>query len=161
MMDNPAWFRQLPTAEQELWRRRLFIEGRLKVEPWLAARIRRDGVYVWAHTHLAACEAHGDELVVRFESGTTAVVDQLVLATGYQTDMNRVPFLAQGNMLSRLQTRNGCPVLDAHFQTNLAGLFITSLPSTQDFGPFLGFTVGVRAAAHIIGRALVKDPKGL
>jgi thioredoxin reductase len=158
MMDNPAWFRQLPAAEQELWRRRLFIEGRLKVEPWLASRLRKDGVYVWAHTHLVSCEAHGDEVIVRFESGTTVAVDQLVLATGYQTDMSRVPLLAQGNVLPMLQTRNGYPILDEHFQTNLTGLFITSLPSTQDFGPFFGFTVGVRAAAHIIGHALHQRP---
>jgi thioredoxin reductase len=154
MLDNPAWFRQLSNEAQELWRRRLFIEGRLKVEPWLATRVRRDGVQVWPHTHLIGSEAHGDELVLYFEDSLKVVVDQLALATGYQTDMSRVPFLAQGNALSKLQTRNGYPVLDKHFQTNLAGLFITSLPSTQDFGPFFGFTVGVRAAAHLIGRTL-------
>jgi thioredoxin reductase len=154
MLDNPAWFRQLSNEAQELWRRRLFIEGRLKIEPWLATRVHRDGVQVWPHTHLITSETYGDEIVLRFEDSLTVTVDQVALATGYQTDLNRVPFLAQGNVLSKLQTRNGYPVLDEHFQTNLAGLFITSLPSTQDFGPFFGFTVGVRAAAHLIGRAL-------
>jgi thioredoxin reductase len=116
--------------------------------------VHRDGVQVWPHTHLITSETYGDEIVLRFEDSLTVTVDQVALATGYQTDLNRVPFLAQGNVLSKLQTRNGYPVLDEHFQTNLAGLFITSLPSTQDFGPFFGFTVGVRAAAHLIGRAL-------
>ena len=37
------------------------------------------------------------------------------------------------------------------FQTNIPGLFITSLPATQDFGPFFGFTYGVGTSAKVIG----------
>jgi hypothetical protein len=41
-------------------------------------------------------------------------------------------------------------VLDDHFQTSIPGLFITSMPATQDFGPFFSFTVAVRASAQLI-----------
>jgi hypothetical protein len=51
-------------------------------------------------------------------------------------------------------TRNGFPVLDEHFQTNVSGLFMTSMMATQDFGPFFAFTISVRASARLIGQAL-------
>jgi hypothetical protein len=69
-------------------------------------------------------------------------------------EIGRIPFLANGNMLAELDTRNGFPVLDEFFQTSVPGLFITSMPATQDFGPFFGFTVSVRASAKRICKAV-------
>ena len=71
-------------------------------------------------------------------------VDAIILATGYRVQIGQVPFLAQGSILNRLTTHNGFPKLDEQFQTNIPGLFITSLPATQDFGPFF-------ASAKVIG----------
>jgi FAD-dependent urate hydroxylase len=82
------------------------------------------------------------------------VVDHITLATGYRVNMAQVPFLARGNLLERLETRDGCPVLDERFQSSIPSLFITSMPATQDFGPFLAFTVSVGASAKIIASAL-------
>ena len=62
----------------------------------------------------------------------------------------QVPFLAQGNVLGLLATRNGYPILDEHFQTSVPGLFITSMPVIQDFGPFFGITNSVRTSAKLI-----------
>ena len=81
-------------------------------------------------------------------------VDRVILATGYKPDIGRVPFLARGNVLARLQTDAGCPVLDEHLQTSVQGLFVTSMAATRDFGPFFAFTVAVRSSAHLIGQAL-------
>jgi hypothetical protein len=49
---------------------------------------------------------------------------------------------------------NGVPVLDQHLQTSVAGLFMTSMVATRDFGPFFAFTVAVRTSAKLIGQAL-------
>ena len=87
-------------------------------------------------------------------NGETIIVDQIVLATGYKVDITRLPYLAAGNVLEQLETRNGFPALDDHFETSVPGLFITSMPATQDFGPFFGFTISVRTSArHICDRA--------
>jgi len=48
-------------------------------------------------------------------------------------------------------------VIDEHFQTNLPGLFITSMAAGQDFGPFFGFTIAVRTSAKLIGKAISKS----
>jgi len=68
--------------------------------------------------------------------------------------INRIPFFAKGNILSKLAIQNNFPVLDERLQTNLPGLFITSMAATQDFGSFFGFTTAVRTSAKLIGKAL-------
>ena len=60
-------------------------------------------------------------------------------------------YLSNGNILKELETKNGYPVLDEYFQSNIPGLFLASFPATQDFGPFFGFVIGEPAAARIIG----------
>ncbi len=155
MVENPGWFRALPQAEKDAVSRRLWAEGRLKVEPWLEQRVLVDGVKVWPETEIARTEVTAQgEILVTFANGATVVVDNIVLATGYKVAIDQVPFLAQGNVLPQLATRNGFPVLDEHFQTNVPGLFITSMAAGQDFGPFFGFTISVRTSARLIGQAL-------
>ncbi|NLX96883.1 MAG: NAD(P)-binding domain-containing protein [Rhodopirellula sp.] len=156
MVENPAWYRKLPEAEKEALGRRFWAEGRLKLEPWLKSRIASERITLWPRTRVVACcELPGGELAVSLDCGTKLTVDHVVLATGYKVSIEQVPLLAHGSALERLVTRNGYPVLDDHFQTSVPGLFITSMPASQDYGPFFAFTVSVRASAKIIGEALV------
>lgn len=152
---NPGWFRRLSPEEQEQVNRRLWAEGRLKLEPWLAPRIAKDAIRLFPRSRVIGCrELSTGELSVELDDGTTCTTDQVVLATGYKVDVRRVPFLAGGNLLALLETRNGFPLLDEYFQSNLPGLFFTSVCATQDFGPFFAFTAGARASAVLIGSAL-------
>ena len=66
----------------------------------------------------------------------------------------QIPYLARGNVLSTLQMNNGYPRLDESFQSNIPGLYFTSLPATQDFGPFFGFVIGAPVAARVIGASI-------
>jgi thioredoxin reductase len=158
MIDNPGWYRSLAQAEQDDVGRRLWAEGRLKVEPWLASRVLQDPITLWPNTRLGACRELPDgslEVTLEGHDRSDVVrVDRVILATGYKPDIGRVPFLARGNVLARLQTDAGCPVLDEHLQTSVPGLFVTSMAATRDFGPFFAFTVAVRSSAHLIGQAL-------
>ena len=122
------------------------------------SRLDKDSVKIWPKSRVASClklstgeveaaiDAEGKE--------DRIVVDHIILATGYRVNMAQLPLLAQGNLLERLETRNGSPVLDERFQSSVPGLFITSMPAAQDFGPFLAFTVSVRASAKVIASAL-------
>ena len=154
MNEDPNWFRRLSQEEKDTFNRRLWAEGRLKLEPWLEPRIRDDRVRVLPRTEIVACVEQGEEVIVTLSDGAEIFCDRIVLATGYKVDIGRVPFLAAGNVLAELETRNGFPVLDEQFQTSVPGLFITSMPATQDFGPFFGFTVSVRASARLICKAV-------
>lgn len=155
MATNPSWFRQLSQTEKEAVNHKLWAEGRLKLEPWLEPRLNDARVKLWPHTELASCsENQNGELEVTLTGGANVIVDSIILATGYRVDITRLPYLAAGNLLQRLETRNNFPVLDDHFETSVPGLFITSMPATQDFGPFFGFTVSVRTSAKLIGHRL-------
>jgi FAD-dependent urate hydroxylase len=155
MVDNPGWFRSLPPDEQEAVSLRLWGEGRLKVEPWLEARLNDPSVRIWPESEMLACDVASDgSLAVRLSNGHTLEVDHVIFATGYKPRVSAIPLLAAGDLLSRIETRNGFPVLDERFQTTVPGLYMTSMLAIQDFGPFFGFTVAVRTSARLIGKAL-------
>ena len=154
--DNPTWFRRLSQAEKDDVNHRLWAEGRLKVEPWLEARLNTDRVHILPRTEVVECTDKNGELIVALSNSKTVTCDQIILATGYKVDITRLPILATGNILDRLETRNGFPVLDDHFQTSIKGLFITSMPATQDFGPFFAFTISVRVSAKLICEAVAR-----
>lgn len=152
--ENPRWFRSLSQDEKDAVNHRLWAEGRLKVEPWLEQRLNNDRVRVLPRTEVIKCVEDDNELNVTLSNGETITCDQIVLATGYKVDITRLPILAAGNILDQLETRNSFPVLDDHFQTSIKGLFITSMPATQDFGPFFAFTISVRVSAKLICEAV-------
>ena len=156
MIDDPAWFRRLSQEERDAVIDRFWSVGRLNVEPWLESRVMKETVTLWPRTRVVAADViPHDALSVRLDNGRTFTVDCIILATGYRVQIDQVPFLAQGNILDRLATHNGFPILDEHFQTNIPGLFISSMPAARDFGPFFGFTVAVGTAAKLMGRAMV------
>ena len=151
MIDDPGWFRGLPEIEREAVIQRMWGEGRLKVEPWLQSRLASDAVTISPRTQLADCtELPSGELSVRLDDGQSFSVDHIILATGYKVQLERIPLLAQGNLLPEIVSRNGFPVLDTHFQTSVPGLYVTSMAASQDFGPFFGFTGAVRTSARLI-----------
>lgn len=151
MVENPRWYRELSKVEQEEVKLRLWSEGRLKVEPWLESRLSGENIYVWPNTQLvSATKRESNEVLVTLTNGKSVEVDQIILATGYRVEIDKLPLLASGNILRSLATRDGYPELDEHFQTSVPGLFITSMPAAQDFGPFFGFTIAVRTSAKLI-----------
>ena len=157
---DPNWFRRLSPEEKDAVNHRLWAEGRLKLEPWLAPRINNDRVHTYPQTELLSCtETANNEFTTTLSNGETFNVDQIVLATGYKVDITRLPIL-KGDLIKRLETRNGFPVLDDHFETSVPGLFITSMPAMQDFGPFFGFTISVRTSAKLICRRLTTQLAG-
>jgi len=159
MIENPGWFRRLTQKEQDAVSHRLWVEGRSKVEPWLEPRVMQATTTLWPRTQVVAVHEGPDGLAVRLDNGSTLTVDSVILATGYKVNIGQVPFLARGNILNRLETRNGFPVLDEHFESNIPGLFMTSMAAVQDFGPFFAFTVSVRTSARLIGEAVTSQQR--
>ena len=155
MIDNPGWFRALPPDDKQDVSRHFWSEGRLKLEPWLAPRLEVEAIRLWPNARVAgvATSASG-AMNVAFDGGERIEVDETIFATGYAVDIARVPFLANGSALARVDVRDRFPVLDTGFQTSSAGLFITSMAATRDFGPFFGFTMAVRSSAKLIGDAV-------
>jgi cation diffusion facilitator CzcD-associated flavoprotein CzcO len=152
---NPGWYRALPPAEREALEARMYAEGRGKLEPWLEARVRADGIRVWPRARVVGCETGYDgALRVALDTGDRLAVDHVVLATGYKADLAKIPFLAAGNLRGRIAARDGYPILNDELETSVPGLFATSFLATQAFGSFFAFTVAARAGAKIVGAAI-------
>ena len=154
MAEQPGWFRELPPEERDRLNARFWAEGRLKLEPWLAPRLQHPAIHIRPHSIILQVEESAGALQVRLSTGVQLEVDHVLFATGYKVDLQRVPLLAAGDLLARIETRDGFPVLDTSLQTSIPGLYMTSLPAARDFGLFFAFTSSVRASARIIGRAL-------
>lgn len=154
MVSNPAWFRELSPEEQENYRYKLWAEGRLKVEPWLKERVCQPEVTLHPRSEIESVGLQADQaLQIRLTNGDEFEVDDVMLATGYQVDIRRLPFLDE-SVLNSMEIKNGFPVLDLQFQSSIPGLYFSSFPAGQSFGPFFGFTVAVRTSAKLIGDAL-------
>ncbi|MEQ9618768.1 MAG: NAD(P)-binding domain-containing protein [Deltaproteobacteria bacterium] len=152
MTADPEGHINMPAHKRQALDKRFWTEGRLKLEPWLKKRVDVESVKIWPESEIKACEKLPDgELEVEFDSGDRIAVDHVILATGYKVNIENVPFLKAGNVLERLRIQEGYPVLDAHLQTSVPGLFATSMMATRDFGLFFAFTVSVHASAEIIG----------
>lgn len=154
MLDNPSWFRDLPEREKEAVRLRMWGEGRLKVEPWLEPRLHDERFSVLPNTRIIEASRDGNAVRVQLDSGDTTTVDGIVLATGYKPDLARVPFIAEGNLLPRVPLGDGLPALSTSFETDVPGLFATSMLAMRSFGPFFGFTLSARTSATLLARGV-------
>src|SRR4029453_8013741 len=76
-----------PPQEQQAIADRFWAEGRLKLEPWLAPRVQRDGITLWPNTRVTGSEVtQTGDLCVRFDRGPEVAVDRVILATGYRME---------------------------------------------------------------------------
>ena len=156
----PGWFRRLPTAERDAIAQRFWAEGRLKLEPWLTQRLPERVVNRRPRTAIASCrELRTGEIDVELSSGERLVADHVLLATGYKPNLANITYLHP--LLDRIETTDGFPVLDEHFQTSVRGLFMPGFVATRDFGPFFGFVRGCPAAATLIVAALLDHQRPL
>jgi cation diffusion facilitator CzcD-associated flavoprotein CzcO len=152
---HPQWFRELDDAQKRKVAFRLWLEGRSKLEPWLAPRIAHPSVRSRPFQTIAGSEAGpGDAITLTLDDGASLEVDKIVLATGYRTDIRNIPMLAAGNLLEQIETVSGSPVLDATFQMSTPGLYATSMMATRDFSPLFAFTVAVRASSRVVVDAI-------
>jgi thioredoxin reductase len=137
-----GWWRTLGQAERDAIARRFWEVGRLTLEHWLTPRLERAPLHV--HERADVVDR------TRLSDGTVVSPDRVVLATGYKAALANVPYLDG----LAIEIRDGFPVLDAHMQTSVPGLYVPGFAATQDFGPFFGFVKGAPAAAELIARNL-------
>ena len=154
---DPGWFASLPDGRRAEIEKRFWEQGRLKVEPWLEGRIDRGIVRTWPGNKVQASTlAADDSLQVELASGDRLAIDDVVLATGYRVDLDRLDWLDRG-LRDSIATTDGFPVLDRALQSSVPGLHFTSMAATRQFGPFMAFTVSVAPMTRVLGRALAED----
>jgi FAD-dependent urate hydroxylase len=148
MLAVRGWWRRLSRSERERITRQFWDAGRLTLEWWLIPRLAGDRFHSWPGTTVIDIREGTGAAVAELSNGARLIVDRIVFATGYTANLRNVPFL--GGVVDEIDLIDGFPVLDAAFQSTVAGLYVTGFAATRDFGPFLGFTKACPAAATLI-----------
>jgi FAD-dependent urate hydroxylase len=127
---------------------------------WLASRFEGK-VPVSANTEVVSAAPHQSRLALRLRdrrNGTERelVVDHLVAGTGYEPDVDVIPFLDRG-LASRLRRIERSPKLSPHFESSIRGLYFVGAAAAFSFGPLLRFVAGGEFAAPTVVRHLSRQ----
>lgn len=132
--------------------------GRRAIRPagseWLRPRLA--DVPIHARRSVARARAEGREVVVTLDDGTRCACDHVLLATGYQVDATRYPFVAP-ELLRGLRHAGGYPLLNGAMESSIPGLHFLGAPAALSFGPLMRFVSGSHYAATRLVRALARE----
>jgi cation diffusion facilitator CzcD-associated flavoprotein CzcO len=107
--------------------------------------------------NLETVAAKNDHVTVslRCSDGSTRTLeaDHVIAGTGYQVDLDRLPFLPP-QLRSQIQVAGGSPVLSVNFESSVGGLYFTGLASAVSFGPVTRFAFGARFTARRLARVI-------
>jgi hypothetical protein len=76
----------------------------------------------------------------------------VLLGSGYQVSLARYGFLSP-DVLQAVNTARGYPVLNAGFESSLAGLYFVGAPAAYSFGPLCRFVAGTGFTARALTRS--------
>jgi hypothetical protein len=124
---------------------------------WLRDRVVGKVVLHEGH-HIAATTAIDGAIVATISDGVQVRADQIITATGYSVDVDRLSML-HPNLLAKIQRDSGAPLLNARFESSVAGLYFVGLTSLRSFGPLFRFVVGCKAAAQRVAGAIAQQQR--
>ncbi|MGC4120111.1 MAG: NAD(P)-binding domain-containing protein [Myxococcales bacterium] len=151
---TPALFRSLPRTWQD---RIAYRSIRPAMSSWLPSRLGR--VKVTLGRTVSSARVDGGRLELELDDGTRRVADHLMQATGYQVDVSSYPFLAP-EILARLRTEDGYPVLSSGFECSVPGLYFVGAPAARSFGPLCRFVSGTDYTARTLTHDVVRAVRG-
>ncbi len=105
---------------------------------------------------ITGATAYNDRLELGLDDGTTRVADQIIVATGYRCDLQRLAFL-DPPLISAIEVDHGWPVLDRYFRSRLGDLFFVGYPAQDRFGPIARFVLGARFTALRVHQCLASN----
>jgi cation diffusion facilitator CzcD-associated flavoprotein CzcO len=108
---------------------------------------------------LDRAEVDGRRVVLHLSAkdGQTQTVeaDHVIAGTGYRVDTRRLSFLDQ-NLRAAIRTLEGAPVLSAHFESSVPGLYFTGVSALYNFGPLMRFVAGTQFASGRVASQIAK-----
>ncbi len=160
----PGWFNwgleYFPYAFQQLPRetKDRLLRGRASYGPagahWLKDRIVNN-VRLHELQHVQKIKEIDDGVALTLSNNDTLKADHLILGTGYQVDVKKLPML-HSSLVSEVQTYQNAPVLNNRFESSVAGLYFLGISSVSSCGPLYRFVVGTDAAARRVAGAVAR-----
>jgi hypothetical protein len=155
--DAPMLFRYLPQTT-----RLRIVKTFLGPAPGWFMRDRVVGrVQLHLGTTLQRAEIRGGRIQLCLASGDGArhsmLIDHVIAATGYRTDLRRIPFFG-AELRAPLRVVEDTPVLSSNFESSVPGLYFVGLASANTFGPVMRFMLGARSTARRLSMHLARPP---
>lgn len=150
---QPNLYRRLPAARRvRTARTALGPAGAAWLRPRMDGKIR---TLLGHSVRWAEPDAGGARLGLRTRDGNTSdiMVDHVLAATGYRTDLDRLSFLDAG-LRASVHTLASSPAVGADFQSSVPGLYFIGPAVAPTFGPVMRFVCGSDFAARTVARAL-------
>jgi cation diffusion facilitator CzcD-associated flavoprotein CzcO len=117
---------------------------------WLRDRVEGK-VTITRLRSILRVSAHGSEVRLELDDGTSRRVDYLLLGTGYRPDITKIAFL-DPELRQTIRQRNGFPVLNGWFESSVPGLHFAGGVAGYSFGPLCNFVAGAGVAARQVTR---------
>jgi cation diffusion facilitator CzcD-associated flavoprotein CzcO len=124
---------------------------------WLRPRFEGK-VHVRGNCEVTSSRMEGGKVVLGIkEKGSQGEIrtDAVVAGTGYELNIDKLPFLSSG-LRSEIARIEGGPKLDRHFQTSVSGLYFVGISSMYSFGPLVRFVAGTPYTAPIVASHLAR-----
>ncbi|MBV9444622.1 MAG: NAD(P)-binding domain-containing protein [Streptosporangiaceae bacterium] len=156
--NHPELFRRLP-RQTRVYRARTALGP--AGASWLRGRVEGQFPVAVGHT-VTGAEPKGDGVLLtsrRADDGATTteqlVADHVLAATGYRTDLARLPFL-DDQLRARLRTvaGSGSPSVARDYQSAVPGLYVIGPAVAPTMGPVMRFVFGTKHAATTVARQL-------
>jgi len=143
-----GWFRKLPRAAQDRIAQRSI---RPAGAAWLVERLKevplRTDCYV--RSSVPVC----GQLRVTLNDGTERIVDHLLLATGYRTDIAKYKFLSP-ELVRSIDQVKGYPRLKSGLECSVSGLHFLGATAAYTFGPLTRFVSGTYYCVQALTREI-------
>ena len=150
--NHPELFRRLP-SKTRVYRARTALGPAGAV--WLRPRVEDQFPLLLGHTVTSATAQDGRVRLTVARAGQSSrefEADHVIAATGYRTDLRRLPFLPE-TLRSRLATLAGSPVVGRDYQSSVPGLYFVGTAVAPSMGPVMRFVFGTwHAAPVVVGR---------
>jgi cation diffusion facilitator CzcD-associated flavoprotein CzcO len=150
LVAKPTLWRRLPRGLQDRLGPRCV---RAAGAGWLVPRM--GGIRIATGRVVSSAETADDSVWLRLDDGSVHEYDLVMLATGYQVDVARYPFLSQA-LLDRVNSVRGYPELTRGFETSSPGLHIVGAPAAWTFGPLMRFVAGSDFASRRVAAAIAR-----
>jgi cation diffusion facilitator CzcD-associated flavoprotein CzcO len=122
--------------------------------PWWIVDRFRGNVPVILRSEVVRAQLEGDKVRLDIRgkgSQHTHVVDHIVAGTGFQVDVDRMPFL-DSTLRTRVRRVERSPALSRHFESSVPGLYFVGAAAAFSFGPLFRFVAGARVAAPAVAK---------
>jgi FAD-dependent urate hydroxylase len=130
--------------------------------PWWIVDRFRGNVPVMLRSEVVHAQMEADQIrldVREHGMPRTVVVEHVIAGTGFQVDLDRIPFL-DSSLRARLRRVERSPALSRHFESSVSGLYFVGTASALSFGPLFRFVTGASVAAPAVAKHIASASRG-